>query len=150
MAPDCLKQLKELDVYDDATIIVTANHGGTGKHDLQVIYYMKQPGESHEKSPVTNAPISHCDFLPTVAQMTGLDYTKYGNAVTDFAQDELRERTLWLRKHDDSYPDAYDAGGVISEENVYYKYSYTGDILALITQIDAGPTAVVAMAQSFF
>ncbi len=58
---------------------------------------MKQPGETHETSPVTNAPVSHCDLLPTIAQMAGLNYTKYGNFINDFSQDEQRGRTLWVR-----------------------------------------------------
>ena len=42
-----LNQLKELGVYDDATIIITADHGGCDKEDLQVIYFVKKPGETH-------------------------------------------------------------------------------------------------------
>ncbi len=126
-----LDELKRLGVYDDATIIITADHGGDWKEDMQVIYFIKQPGEVHDASPVTNAPISHCDLLPTVAQMAGMDHTKYGKSIYDFQQDEQRERTIWVRTKDPDYP-----------EDVYYCYTYTGDILALITQIDAGPTVI--------
>ena len=134
-----LSQLKELGVYDDATIIITADHGGCDKEDLQVIYFVKTPGETHEVSPVTNAPVSHCDLLPTVAQMAGLDYSQYGNPIFDFNQDDQRERTLWLRTEDPDYA-----------EKVYYCYTYTGDILALITQIDEGPTEIKEMFESYF
>lgn len=134
-----LNELKRLGVYDNATIIITADHGGDWKEDLQVIYFMKQPGETHEASPVTNAPVSHCDLLPTIAQMAGLDYTKYGNSINDFSQDEQRERTIWVRTADSDYP-----------EEVYYCYTYTGDILALITQIDAGPTEIKEMYEPYF
>ncbi len=134
-----LNQLRELGVYDDATIIITADHGGCDKEDLQVIYYVKQPHETHDVSPMTNAPISHCDLLPTVAQMAGLDYEKYGNSIFDFSQDQQRERTLWLRQEDPAY-----------SEGAYYCYTYTGDILALITQIDEGPTEIKEMYESYF
>lgn len=134
-----LNELKRLGVYDNATVIITADHGGDWKEDLQVIYFIKQPGEIHDESPVTNAPISHCDLLPTVAQMAGLDYTKYGNSINDFIQDEQRERTMWVRTTDPDYP-----------EEVYYCYTYTGDILALITQIDAGPTDIKEMYEPYF
>ena len=134
-----LNQLKELGVYDDATIIITADHGGCDKEDLQVIYFVKKPRETHEVSPVTNAPVSHCDLLPTVAQMAGLDYSQYGNPIFDFNQDDQRERTLWLRTEDPDYA-----------EKVYYCYTYTGDILALITQIDEGPTEIKEMFESYF
>lgn len=135
-----INQLKKLGVYDDATIIITADHGGCEKHDLQVIYFVKKPGETHESSPITNAPISHCDLLPTVAQMAGVDdYQKYGNSIFDFSQDEQRERTLWVRGEDAS-----------GECNLYNLYTYTGDILALITQIDEGPTEVKKMYEMYY
>lgn len=134
-----LDELKRLGVYDDATIIITADHGGDWKEDMQVIYFIKQPGEVHDASPVTNAPISHCDLLPTVAQMAGMDHTKYGKSIYDFQQDEQRERTIWVRTKDPDYP-----------EDVYYCYTYTGDILALITQIDAGPTVIQEMYEPYY
>lgn len=134
-----LEELKKLGVYDNATIIITADHGGCEKEDLQVVYYVKQPGETHEVSPVTNAPVSHCDLLPTVAQMAGLDYTKYGISINDLSQDQQRERTVWIRKKDPDYP-----------AEVYYLYTYTGDNLALITQVDEGPTEIKEMFESYF
>ena len=134
-----LDELKRLGVYDNATIIITADHGGCDKEDLQVIYYVKQPGETHEVSPVTNAPVSHCDLLPTVARMAGLDYAKYGISINDLSQDQQRERTVWIRKKDPNYP-----------EQVYYLYTYTGDNLALITQVDEGPTEIKEMLESYF
>lgn len=133
-----LNELKRLGVYNNATIIITADHGGCDKWDLQVVYYVKKPGETHEISPVTNAPISHCDLLPTVAQAAGLDYTKYGQSIFDFEQDEQRERTIWIRNYED-----YDGP-------VYLGYTYVGDILALVTQIDQGPTTVNKMREAYY
>ncbi len=134
-----LNELKRLGVYDDATIIITADHGGDWKEDLQVIYFIKQPGETHEASPMTNAPISHCDMLPTVAQMAGVDHAKYGKSIFEFSQDEQRERTMWVRTKEEDYP-----------TDAYFCYTYTGDILALITQIDAGPTVIREMYEPFY
>lgn len=134
-----LNELKRLGVYDDATIIITADHGGDWKEDLQVIYFIKQPGETHEASPMTNAPISHCDMLPTVAQMAGVDHAKYGKSIFEFGQDEQRERTMWVRTKEEDYP-----------TDAYFCYTYTGDILALITQIDAGPTVIREMYEPFY
>lgn len=134
-----LNELKRLGVYDDATIIITADHGGDWKEDLQVIYFIKQPGETHEISPVTNAPISHCDMLPTIAQMAGIDHARYGKSVLEFEQDEQRERTIWVRTKEEDYP-----------RDAYFCYTYTGDILSLITQIDAGPTVIREMYEPFY
>lgn len=134
-----LDELKRLGVYDDAAIIITADHGGDWKEDLQVIYFVKQPGEKHDVSPVTNAPISHCDMLPTVAQMAGIDHAKYGKSIFEFGQDEQRERTMWVRAKEEDYP-----------ADAYFCYTYTGDILALITQVDAGPTVIREMYEPFY
>ena len=71
--------------------------------------------------------------------MAGMDYTKYGKSIYDFTQDEQRERTLWVRTKDPDYP-----------EDVYYRYTYTGDILALITQVDAGPTVIEQMYEPYY
>ena len=49
-----INQLKQLGVYDDATIIITADHGRAS--DSQVIFYIKEAGDEHEITPVTNAP----------------------------------------------------------------------------------------------
>lgn len=133
-----LNELKRLGVYDDATIIITADHGGDGKEELQVIYFIKQPGETHDASPITNAPIAHCDILPTVAQMAGIDHTKYGKSVLDFKQDEKRERTMWVRERDPNY-----------SEMVYYGYTYTGDIRDLIMQVEKGPTVIKEMYEAY-
>ena len=40
-----INQLKQLGVYDDATIIITADHGRAS--DSQVIFYIKEAGDEH-------------------------------------------------------------------------------------------------------
>lgn len=144
-----LNQLKALGVYDDATIIITADHGGP--YDSQVIFYMKEPGETHEKTPVTNAPISFREFLPTIAGAVGADYTQYGQSVHDFSENEARERTVWLRMYDGEYPvvPCY-TGDKNGESNVYYGYTYTGDIEDLLKQTETGPSVVVPVVDSYF
>jgi len=146
---DYLNRLKELGVYDDATIIITADHGAP--YDSQVIFYMKESGETHEESPKTNAPISFMEFLPTIAEAAGLDYTEYGQSIHDFTQDEQRERTVWLRMYDAAYPlvPCY-SGDKNGEANVYYGYTYTGDIEDLLNQTETGPSVVEPVVDSYF
>ncbi len=144
-----LNQLKALGVYEDATIIITADHGGP--YDSQVIFYMKEPGESHEESPVTNAPISFREFLPTIAEAVGADDTQFGKSVHDFSADEQRERTVWLRMYDGAYPTVpCYTGDKNGESNVYYGYTYTGDIEDLLKQTEIGPSVVVPVVDSYF
>lgn len=144
-----LNQLKELGVYDDATIIITSDHGSDV--DSQVIYYVKQPGEHHEEMPVTNAPISHQEYLPTIAKAAGLDYTVFGKSIYDFSENEKRERTVFVRGYDNNYPaiDCY-TGDKAGASNVYYGYTYTGENAELLKQYDVPPAIVIPMIDSFY
>lgn len=144
-----LEQLKALGVYDDATIIVTADHGGPW--DSQVIFYMKEAGETHEKSPINHAPVCFEEFLPTIAEAIDLEYTQYGQSIHDFKAGDSRERTLWLRMYDENYPivPCY-TGDKNGEANVYYGYSYTGDFEDLLKQTEIGPTEIVQIVDSYF
>ena len=144
-----LNQLKELGVYDDATIIITADHGGG--YDSQVIFYLKEPGEAHETSPVTNAPASFREFLPTIAGAAGLDAASYGQTIYDFSEDEQRERTVWLRMYNADYPTVpCYTGDKDGSANVYYGYTYTGEVEELLRQTEEGPSVIEPMADSYF
>lgn len=146
-----LNQLKELNVYDDAAIIVTADHGDPV--NSQVIFYMKEAGETHEASPITNAPVSLQEFLPTIAEAVGLDYTQFGQSVHDFSEGELRERTYWLRWYNEEYPAvSFYAGDKKGVSNVYYGYTYTGDSEELRNQVGGGqaPAQIVELVDSYF
>lgn len=144
-----LNQLKALGVYDTATIIITADHGGG--YDSQVIFYIKEPGERHEASPTTNAPVSFREFLPTIAGAAGLDASAYGQTIYDFSENEQRERTVWLRMYDENYPavPCY-TGDKNGSANVYYGYTYTGGIRELLQQTENGPSVIKPMADSYF
>lgn len=144
-----INQLKSLGVYDDSTIIITTDHGG--KHDSQGIYFIKQPGEHHEEMLVTNAPASHREFLPTIAKAIGLDATKYGQTIYDFKQDELRERTVWVREFDPKYPavPCYTSKKD-GDANVLYGYKYTGAFQDLLNSIYGGPDIVEMLVDSYY
>ncbi len=122
-----LNQLKALGVYDRATIIVTADHGDV--YEVQPVLFVKGPGEAHERSPVNNAPVTHREFLPTLAEYAGLDPTQYGlgRSIHDFAPGEQRERTYWNRNSDPGYKGVPSFDGLKSGgSNVFYGYTYTG------------------------
>ncbi len=147
-----IRRLQEVGVYDDATIIITADHGGNDKGDMQPIEFIKRPGETHDVSPVNPAPVSHDDLLATIADSAGLDYEEYGSgrSIFDIAPDEARERSFMVRVYDPNYPKAKDREGNISSENVYYEYRYTGDRLWLINAVDAGPSNIIPIHQAYF
>ncbi len=148
---DYLNQMKELGVYDNATIIVTSDHGDFD--DSQVIFYIKKRGEQHEKSPINHAPVSFREYLPTIVDAVGGDSTEYGPVIYDFSENVPRERTVWTRGFDESYPTVKCYTGDASKEsgcNVYFGYTYTGDIKDLLKQIEEGPSQIMPMTDSFF
>ncbi|MBQ7943699.1 MAG: alkaline phosphatase family protein [Lachnospiraceae bacterium] len=144
-----LNQLKELGVYDSSTIIITADHGEG--YASQVLFYMKQPNETHDVSPVTNAPVSFYEFLPTIADAVGLDAKSYGETIYDYAEGEERERTYWIRWMESDYPivPCYN-GTKDGSSNVYHGYTYTGELEELLKQMEIGPNIIEPMADSYF
>ncbi len=144
-----INQLKQLGVYDDATIIITADHGRAS--DSQVIFYIKEAGDEHEITPVTNAPVSFHEFLPTIARAAGLDYSEFGQSVYEFSQNEQRERTNWIRQKDSDYAivPCY-TGNKDGSANVYYEYTYVGEYEDFLEQVEKGPNRIIEMIDSFF
>lgn len=65
-----LERMKELGVYDDATIIVMADHGDQIYKDSPLsagaLMYVKLPGESHDVSPVNDIAVTDESVLPTL------------------------------------------------------------------------------------
>ena len=150
LTEEYLNQLKELGVYDDATIVITADHGDM--RDSQVVMFVKEPGEQHEQMKVSGAPISLHELRPTLAKLVGEDPTKYGETFYDFAEDEPRERTVWVRWTDLNYPVVQNyAVDRIGYANVYYGFTYTGDIHDLLEIAGAvNPSVIEPVIESFY
>ncbi|MBQ3843079.1 MAG: hypothetical protein II820_10360 [Ruminiclostridium sp.] len=125
-------QLKELGVYDDSLIIITADHGEHYKPDDIPIWYIKYPGEKHNEMLYSNAPISHSDFCATCLSAAGLwqdgDSELFGRPVSEIAEDEERTRLLFQSNRFQYvgpvdwkiYSDAEHMGAL-------FGYYYTGD-----------------------
>lgn len=144
-----LAQLKKLGVYDDATIIITSDHGGP--RDSQVIFFMKNAHEAHDEMLESNAPIGLTEFQATIAQAVGIDYTPYGQAVSDIPPNEPRERTVWVRLFVDGLPSVPKFSGEgTGASNAYCGFTYTGDIDDLLEKYDAGPDIIIPETDCFF
>lgn len=98
-----LNQMKELGIYDDATIIITADHGQgyisdsdktSGKPDRtsRPIFIIKQPNEQGEVMRISNAPVSQAELIPTILDAVGIDGSDYGRTFEEISEDEQRER----------------------------------------------------------
>ncbi len=149
MVEEYLNQLKQLGVYDNSTIIITADHGDMV--DSQVIFYIKEPGVQRETMAETNAPISLHELRPTIAQAAGLDAALFGQTIYDFAENEQREREVWVRDSDTRYTIVQNyVEDRIGYANIYKVYKYTGDYGDLLWQIEQELYDVVQMVDSFF
>lgn len=120
-----LNQLKALGKYDDSTIIITADHGqglfdydnpeySKDNLDVQVIYFIKESNERNDKMKISNAPIRHCDLMPSIIYYIEKNgnhekssdsmekHRKYGTAFIEHKNNEKRPR-FFFYKTDSEY-----------------------------------------------
>ncbi len=120
-----IEQLKEIGAYDNATIIITADHG-LGITMPQPLFLIKLPHSSQDELRVTSAPISHDDFLPTLLDLLGQDYSSFGTSIYDWEDGDRRRRNLW-----------------IPGEGGYLIYTYDTDRQELINQTKEDAVLVI-------
>ena len=133
-----LAQLKELGVYDDAVIIITADHGAWYAGDTQPIFFIKQKGEKHKQLEENSSPISLDDFQATIMELIGEDCDEFGTSIFDWNEEDERLRTVYMRMNDDNYPTVQG-----SAFNVYYGYSYKTDKNELNKNVEDGPDEIL-------
>lgn len=100
---DYLRQMKQLGIYDDATVLIITDHGYSGggstldmPHETAVpIFFVKPSGDSDIELQISEAPVSHTDFIPTVLDGFGLEYTHIGQPVYNISETEERERLYY-------------------------------------------------------
>lgn len=126
-----LQQLKDAGVYDDATIIITADHGQNylaagyekqlSKYDFSMasspILFVKKSHQTNEDGMnMSMAPVSHAQMAATIMEAVNGDTLNYGETFDDIEEDRQWERYLTLRRHD------------TKEKNIinYAKYAING------------------------
>ena len=129
-----LAQMKELGIYDDATIIISADHG---YYDcFEAAFLIKLPGQSFETMQLNSAPVSQEDVMPTLLYCLDADYSDYGTSVFDWSEEDERERCTTIWGHSDSCPEAPWVGNLDQWDNTanggeHYnalgRVYYTGD-----------------------
>ena len=125
-----LEQLKDAGLYDEATIIVTADHGQNyiamedmlEKYDLDIasspILFVKKSGQTGENGPeVSMAPVSHAEFPATLIEAVCGDTIDYGDTFEDIAEDAERIRYFEYRRHDDIPYAKYSINGYVRDWN---------------------------------
>ncbi len=142
-----IRQMKETGVYDNSTVIITADHGW--EYGQQPVFFIKEAGASSDSIEDTNAPASFHELLPTIARIAGVNMQ--GQTIYDFKADELRERTLYIRNYMEEYPDVpYFGGDKVGTSNVYMGFTYTGDEDDLLEYLFDRPSKIIQMVDSYF
>lgn len=153
-----MNQLKALGLYENSTIIITADHGehNDSKPTLAAtpIFMVKRKGESKPEITFNDAPIYHEDFQATILELTGLydesrDEEMFGTPVFDIPEDAVRTRYWYDRGYDVSYPKvptmSYATTWTWSGCNIYRGYEYTGDTAELERVVGSGQYTVYPM-----
>lgn len=153
-----MNQLKKLGLYDNSTIILTADHGEHNDNNpanaATPIFMVKRKGETKPEITLNNAPIYHKDFQATILDLAGLydksaDEAVFGTSVFDIPEDAQRTRVWYDRGYDVSYPKvptmSYATTWTWSGCNIYRGYSYTGDTAALEEVVASGGYTVYPM-----
>ena len=86
-----LKQLKELGIYDNSTIIITADHGKSGTiteyDDSRVVSLFYKPRGAKGDMKESMSPQQLVNLRPTVLKEMGLEYKSYGTPFDEVAED---------------------------------------------------------------
>lgn len=145
---DYTNQMKELGVYDKATIIITSDHGvhdysdssGTGMKAATPLFMVKQAEEHHDTMQLNAAPEYHTDIIPTILSSLKLynegDEELFGKPVFDYNENDKRTRIWYDRVRDKDYP-------MTGSWNTYYGYEYTGDTAEFERVVEAGENLTI-------
>jgi len=152
-----LEYLQEAGVYDDATIIISADHGYF--ECFQTVGLVKYPGDHRDEMEVSSAPVAQEDIMPTILAALGEDYSDYGTVFSDWNEGDHRVRGTRVWGYMREYPevewignlDQWDAEAngverynvlgvffydgdrdtILNKERYWYNYGYADQILPL-------------------
>ena len=103
-----IRQMKELGIYDDATIIITGDHAGDDgwenvesyDHAMNTALLVKEKGSRNTGVSTSNAPVSQENFLAEIVKSAGLetDYD-YGLSYSEIGENEENVRTHYFLRY---------------------------------------------------
>lgn len=94
-------RMKELGIYEDSAIIITADHGRAMsdteplQKETRVALYYKPSGSADTPLEECNAPISTFNISATILKEAGADYSAFGRAIDEVGEDENIVRTYY-------------------------------------------------------
>ncbi len=101
-----IDQMKTIGIYDDATIIVMADHGTPSNRPTVPVLLVKRAGNSTGFS-VSEAPVTHDDLQATIMQDIGEDYMPFGRSMFDVTVGEDRARTFYYHNWEGQWDTDY-------------------------------------------
>ncbi|MEG2833342.1 MAG: sulfatase-like hydrolase/transferase [Ruthenibacterium sp.] len=112
-----IAQMKEMGVYDDATIILLSDHG-LYNQTLTMPFMMAKPaGADAVPLAVSKAPVEQGDLWPTILSAATDDTEKYGKSFFEIPEDEARDRLFYLYGLSDSTYNSRKAFDLLEFEN---------------------------------
>lgn len=113
-------QMKALGIYEDATIIMTADHGEVAKmwrddfQGMQIALFYKPSGSAEEPMVWSDAQVSTANIVATIAKATGAESSAFGVALDEVGT-ETTERIF------------HAIEGTTGTENNVHKYVISGN-----------------------
>ena len=157
MISEYMQQMKKLGVYDDAVIVITADHGESPSYFVPLL--IKDRNESGDSISFNHAPASQMDILPTLAYMAGGQAETFGTPVTALREDQERERVFRKFEILEEYEPAGWAGSIGqlnmqkdwgSHYNVLLEYRFTGDQDNLKLKVRSAEHNILMLKDSFY
>ena len=117
-------KMKELGIYEDATIIILGDHGAPVtdnkpiSKETRIGLFYKPSGSAGTELKYSSAQVSDQNIPATIVKSTGADYTVYGKALDDIGENEEITRV---------YYKAICPPPTSSNEYEIYKYHIKGD-----------------------
>lgn len=102
-----INQMKKLGKYDDALIVITADHGiteelcdadGNMEKVSFPILFVKEPYDSHENMMISSTPVCHEDLIATIRKKIGISVAD--RTLKEIDADEKRVRCMYISTPD--------------------------------------------------
>ncbi len=138
---DAFDRMKELGIYEDATIIITADHGDAiddfapMQAPMRIGLFYKPSGSAGTPLTWSSAPLSSDNLAATFVKCVGGDYSLYGTPIDEVAEDAEVVRYFYKCVCDDSHAEreicVYEITGhakdeknwkLIKRENIDYPF----------------------------
>lgn len=94
-----LRQLKELGLYEDATIVIAGDHANIRRDSefrgpFTTALFFKESGAAGTPMQTNSAPVAQGDILPTILASEGIEPSQsFGKTLFDYREGDERERT---------------------------------------------------------